>query len=70
LRYAANSAGGVVGEDFAAGVGDGFVGSRPGLSEQDLELGEDALDGVEVGGVFPQGTRGGLAANVGEGEGL
>ena len=44
----------VLGEDFAAGVGDGFVSSRPDLSEQGLELGEDLLDGVEVGGVFRQ----------------
>jgi hypothetical protein len=42
----------VLGEDFAAGVEDGFVTSRPDLSEQGLELGEDLLDGVEAGGVF------------------
>jgi hypothetical protein len=40
----------VLGEDFAAGVGDGFVTSGPGLSQQSFELGEDLLDGVEVGG--------------------
>jgi hypothetical protein len=44
----------VLGEDFAAGVEDGFVTSRPDLSEQGFELGEDLLDGVEVGGVFRQ----------------
>jgi hypothetical protein len=44
----------VLGEDFAAGVADGFGASRPDLSEQGLELGEDLLDGVEVGGVFRQ----------------
>ncbi len=49
----------VLGEDFAAGVGDGFVGSRPGLSEQGLELGEDLLNGVEVGGVFWQEHKAG-----------
>jgi Penicillin-insensitive murein endopeptidase len=40
----------VLGEDFAAGVGDGFVSSRTGLSQQGLELGEHLLDRVEVGG--------------------
>ena len=44
----------ILGEYVAAGVGDGFVSSRPGLSQQGLELGEDLLDGVEVGGVFRQ----------------
>ena len=44
----------ILGEDFAAGVGDGFVTSRPGLSQQSFELGEDLLNGVEVGGVFRQ----------------
>ena len=44
----------VLGEDFAAGVGDGFVTSRPDLSEQGFELGEDLFDGVEVGRVFRQ----------------
>jgi hypothetical protein len=44
----------VLGEDFGAGVGDGFVGSRSYLSEQGLELGEDLLDWVEVRGVFRQ----------------
>ena len=45
-----------------AGTGQGFcrrrrrspVASRPGLSQQSFELGEDLLDGVEVGGVFRQ----------------
>jgi hypothetical protein len=41
-------------EDFAAGVGDGFVTSRPDLSKQSLEFSEDLLDRVEVGGVFRQ----------------
>ena len=44
----------VLGEDFTAGVGDAFVTSRPDLSQQGLELGEDLFDGVEVGGVFRQ----------------
>src|SRR6478735_10501267 len=44
----------VLSEDFAAGVGDRLVASRPDLSEQGFELGEDLLDGVEVGGVFRQ----------------
>ena len=44
----------ILGEDFAAGLADGFVTSRPDLSEQGLELCEDLLDGVEVGGVFRQ----------------
>ena len=39
----------ILGEDCAAGVDDGFVSSRLALSEQGLELGEDLLDGVEVG---------------------
>jgi len=43
-----------VGEDLAAGFADGFVSSRPDLSQQGFELGEDLLDGVEVGGVFRQ----------------
>ena len=43
-----------MGEDCAAGVGDGFVSSRPYLSQQGLELGEDLFNGVEVGGVFRQ----------------
>ena len=43
-----------MGEDFAAGVGDGFVTSRPGLSQQSFELGEDLLDRIEVGRVFRQ----------------
>ena len=44
----------ILGEDFAAGLADGFVTSRPDLSEQGLELCEDLFDGVEVGGVFRQ----------------
>jgi len=44
----------VLSEDFAAGVGDGFVTSRAGLSQQGLELGEDLLDWIEVWGVFRQ----------------
>jgi hypothetical protein len=43
----------ILGENCAA-VEDGFVTSRPGLSEQGLELGEDLLDWVEVGRVFRQ----------------
>ena len=44
----------VLGEDFAAGVGDCLVSSRSDLSQQGLELGEDLLDWVEVWGVFRQ----------------
>ena len=44
----------VLGEDFAAGVGDRLVASRSRLSRQSFELGEDLLDRVEVGGVFRQ----------------
>jgi hypothetical protein len=44
----------VLGGDLAAGLGDGFVGSRLGLSEQGPEVGEDLLDGVEIGGIFRQ----------------
>jgi hypothetical protein len=44
----------VLGEDFAAGVGDGFVSSRSDLSEQGLKLGEDLLDRIEIGRVFRQ----------------
>jgi len=44
----------VLGEDFAAGVGDRLVASGSRLSQQSFELGEDLLDGVEVGGVFRQ----------------
>ena len=41
-------------EDFAAGGGDGLVGSRSDFSQQGFELGEELLDRVEVGGVFRQ----------------
>jgi hypothetical protein len=44
----------VLGEDFAAGVGDRFVASRSRFSQQSLELGEDLLDRIEVGGIFGQ----------------
>jgi hypothetical protein len=44
--------GGVHGEDFGAGVGDGVACRGAGLSEQGLELGEDLLDRIEVGQVF------------------
>jgi hypothetical protein len=53
LRYAAYSSG-LLGEDFAAGVGDRFVASRSRLAQQSFELGEHLLDGVEVGRVFGQ----------------
>ena len=43
-----------MGEDLAAGLADGLVTSRPDLSQQGLELGENLFDGVEVGGVFRQ----------------
>ena len=42
----------VLGEDFAAGLADGLVTSRPDLSQQGLELCEELFDGVEVGGVL------------------
>ncbi len=44
----------ILGEDFAAGLADGFVTSRPDLSEQGLELCEDLFDETEVGGVLRQ----------------
>jgi hypothetical protein len=44
----------VLGEDFAARVGDRFVASRSRLSQQSFELGEDLLDRIEVGRVFRQ----------------
>src|SRR3984885_12078301 len=44
----------VLGEDFAAGVGDRLVASRFRLSQQSFELGEDLLDGGEGGRVFRQ----------------
>ena len=44
--------GAVLGEDFAAGVGDGFIGSRSGFSQQGFELREDLLDRIEIGRVF------------------
>jgi hypothetical protein len=44
----------VLGEDFTAGVGDRFVASRFRLSQESFELGEDLLDGVEVGRVLRQ----------------
>jgi hypothetical protein len=47
----------VLGEDFAACVGDRLVASRFGLSQQSLELGEDLLDGVEVGEYLGRKTR-------------
>jgi hypothetical protein len=45
LRDAAHSAGGVAGEGFCRRR---FVGSRPALSEQRLELGEDLLFAQDV----------------------
>ena len=44
----------VLGEDFAAGLGDRLVASRSRLSQQSFELGEDLLDRIEVGRVFRQ----------------
>ncbi len=41
-------------EDFAAGGGDGLVGSRSDFSQQGFELGEELFDRVEVRGVFRQ----------------
>src|SRR5271169_2622792 len=52
--YAAHSVGGYWARIFTAGVGDRFVASGFRLSQQGFELGEDLLDGVEVGGVFRQ----------------
>jgi hypothetical protein len=54
LRYCGAFGGRVLGEDFTASVGDRLVGSRFRLSQQSFELGEDLLDGVEVGRVFRQ----------------
>jgi hypothetical protein len=39
----------VLGEDFTASGGDRLVALRLRLSQQSFELGEDLLDGVEVG---------------------
>src|SRR3984885_10839828 len=55
----------VVGEDFSACVGDRLVASRFGLSQQSLELGEDLLDRVEVGGVFGQEDEAGSDSSDG-----
>ena len=44
----------IAGEDLGAGSRDGFVGSRSGFSQEGFELGEDLLDGVEIGRVFRQ----------------
>jgi hypothetical protein len=44
--------GAVLGQDFTAGGGDGFVGSSLRLSQQGLEFGEDLLDRIEIGRVF------------------
>ena len=44
----------VLGEDLCAGLADGFVASRPRLSQQGFELGEDLLDRIEIGRVFRQ----------------
>ena len=41
-------------EELADGGADGFDGSRGGFAQQVLELGEDLLDGVQVGRVFRQ----------------
>jgi hypothetical protein len=51
-----------LGEDFAAGLADGFVTSRPDLSQQGLELCEDLFDGVEVGGIGRQEQKPGSAS--------
>jgi hypothetical protein len=44
----------VLGEDFAAGVGDRLVASGSRLSQQSFELGENLFDRIEVEGVFRQ----------------
>ena len=54
-----------MGEDFSACVGDRLVASRFGLSQQSLELGEDLLDRVEVGGVFGQEDEAGSDSSDG-----
>jgi len=41
-------------ENLGAGIGYSFVASRSRLSQQGFELGEDLLDGIEVGRVFGQ----------------
>ena len=55
----------VLGEDLGACVRDRLVASRFGLSQQSLELGEDLLDGVEVGGVFGQEDEAGSDSSDG-----
>ena len=44
----------VMSENLGAGIGYSFVASRSRLSQQGFELGEDLLDGIEVGRVFGQ----------------
>jgi hypothetical protein len=41
-------------KNFADDGANGFDGSRGGLSQEVLELGEDLFDRVQVGGVFRQ----------------
>jgi hypothetical protein len=41
-----------LGQGFAATVGDGFVGSSSGLSQQGFELREDLFDRIEIERVF------------------
>jgi hypothetical protein len=57
----------VLGEDFAAGVGDRLVASGSRLSQQSFELGEDLLDGVEVGGGVVRETDAAVMEESGEG---
>jgi hypothetical protein len=49
----------VLSEDPCAGLGYGFVASCSRLSQQGFELGEDLLDGIEVGRVFRQEDKAG-----------
>jgi hypothetical protein len=39
-------------EEFADGCGQGLDRSRGGLPQEVLELGEDLLDRVQIGGIF------------------
>ena len=47
----------VLGEDFAAGVGDRFAALPPDPSKEGLEPGEDLLDRIEVREYFGRNTR-------------
>ena len=48
---------GKVFENFAAGGGDGLIGSRSDFSQQGFELGADLLDRMRSGKYFGRKTR-------------